>query len=78
MSRKKFGGITVEGVALKEEKHWGTQIAVIFLLGLFFVGPWVAFALGWHVSLAAVWAIVVIDVLLLIAFALRTVRTWNY
>jgi len=80
--RKKFGGITVEGVPVKEEKNWGAQIAVILLLGVIFCGPWVgggvAAIYGWHASVAAIAAIVAIDVLLLIAIALRTMRRWNY
>jgi hypothetical protein len=92
MSDKKFGGITVEGVPVKEEKHRGTQILFALALGVLFVGPWLVVLLfhrhlpagcnrhdcSTHVSVAAVAAVVVLDVLLLIWIARRAVRTWQW
>jgi len=92
--KKKFGGFTVAGVPVKEEKNWGAQIAVSILLGVLFVGPWLV-VLVWHLgvpgpascnhgdcsthaSVALVAAIVAFDVLLLILIALRAVRNWRW
>ena len=48
--KKKFGGITVSGVPVKEEKTYGAQILVILAWSLLFVVPWLLafFVFGLH------------------------------
>jgi hypothetical protein len=79
MAKKKFGGITVDGVPQKEDKHRGAQIAVALALFIIFFGPAVAaLALGWHLSVAEIGLIVVGCVVMLLVVAWRAIRTWNF
>jgi protein-S-isoprenylcysteine O-methyltransferase Ste14 len=87
----KFGGYTVDGVPQKEEKNRGAQILMALALGLIFVVPWLvvlvffrhghpapaggSYDRSTHVSVAAVAAIVALDVALLIVIAVRMART---
>ena len=75
---KKFGGYTVAGVPRKEKQHRSAQTVMALLLGVFFCGPFALRFLGWHMSIAEIGVAVAIDVLLLLAFALWALRTWDY
>ena len=76
--RKKFGGYTVAGVPVKEEKNRGAQIAMGLLVGVIFCGPLLARFLHVHMSIATIAVAVVVDVLLLVAIAFWAIRAWDY
>ena len=78
LRRKRFGGYTVSGVPVKEEKNRAGQIGLAILMGAIFCVPWIARAFHWHMSAAALTAAVAIDVLLLLAVAVWALRTWDY
>jgi hypothetical protein len=76
--KRKFGGYTVAGVRPREEKNWGAQLVMAFLLAVLFCGPLTAHFLGWRMSVATLGAAVAIDVLLILAIALWALRRWDY
>jgi len=76
--KKKFGGYTVAGVPQKEEKNRGTQIALAIVVGVLFGGPLVAYLFHFHPTLVEVGVAVAVDLLLLVAIALRALRRWEY
>lgn len=76
--KKKFGGYTVDGVPVKEEKNRGVQIVMALDVGVLFGGPLAARLLHWHPTVAEVGVAVAGAVLLLVATAVWAIRTWNY
>ena len=77
--KKKFGGFTVAGMQKKEEKNWGGQIVLTLALGGVLLGATFAYAAGAGTTDGVIALCVCIaSGIVLVATAVRALRTWDY